>query len=59
MLIRLGEIIQDAREYKEVTRAELDEYAGVSEELIEKIEEDHTIDKPNYEQDLSRLLHTS
>ena len=58
MLIRLGEIIQDAREYKEVTRAELAEYAGVSEELIEKIEEDHTIDKPNDEQDLSRLLRT-
>jgi transcriptional regulator with XRE-family HTH domain len=43
-LIRLGEIIkQDAREYKEITRAELADYTGVSAEQIEEIEEDHTI----------------
>jgi hypothetical protein len=29
MLIRLGEIIKDAREYKEITRAEVAVYAGV------------------------------
>lgn len=40
MLIRLGEIIKDAREYKEITQSELAEYAGVSEE---QVEEDHTI----------------
>ena len=34
MLIRLGEIMKDAREYKEITRAELAKYAGVSEEQI-------------------------
>jgi transcriptional regulator with XRE-family HTH domain len=43
MLIRLSEIIKDAREYKEITRAELAEYAGVSEELIAEIENDHTV----------------
>ena len=43
MLIRLGEIIKDASEYKEITQAELAEYAFVSEEQIEEIEEDHTI----------------
>ena len=43
MLIRLGEIIKDAREYKEITLAELAEYAGVSEEQIQKIEENHNI----------------
>ena len=42
MLIRLGEIIKDAREYKEITRTELAEFAGVSEEVIEEIEEDNT-----------------
>ena len=30
MLIRLGEILYDAREYKEITQAELAEYAGVT-----------------------------
>ncbi len=40
MLIRLGEIIKDAKEYKESTRAELVDYAGVSEE---KIVENRTI----------------
>jgi len=30
MLIELGEIIKDAREYKEITQAELADYAGVS-----------------------------
>jgi len=34
MHIRLGEIIKDAREYKEITRAEVADYAFVSEELI-------------------------
>ena len=43
MLIRLGEIIMDAREYKEITRAELADYAFVSEELIVEIEESRTI----------------
>ena len=43
MLIRLGEIVRDEREYKEITRAELADYAGFSEEKIEEIEEDHTI----------------
>jgi len=43
MLIRLGEIIKDAREYKEITRAELADYAGVSEGQIEEIEENHTV----------------
>ena len=47
MLIRLGEIIKDAREYTEVTRAELAEYAFISEEQIEEIEEDHTV--PNFD----------
>jgi len=43
MLIKLGEIIKDAREYKEITRAELAEYAGVSEEKVEETEENLTI----------------
>ena len=43
MLIRLGEIIKDAREYKEITHAELADYADVSEEQIEEFEEDHTV----------------
>ena len=43
MLIRLGEIIKDAREYKEITRAELADYAGVSESQIEEIEENRNI----------------
>ena len=41
MLIILGEIIQDAREYKEVTREELAEYADV---IVLKVEEiDRTV----------------
>jgi transcriptional regulator with XRE-family HTH domain len=43
MHIRLGEIIKDAREYKEITRAELAEYTFVSEEKIVDIEEDRTV----------------
>ena len=43
MHTQLGETIKDAREYKEVTRAELAEYAFVSEKQIEEIEENHTI----------------
>jgi len=43
MLFRLGEIIQDVREYKEIKRAELADYADVSEEQIEAIEECRTI----------------
>ena len=43
MLIRFGEIIKDAREYKEITRAELADYAFVSEEKIVEIEENHTV----------------
>ena len=43
MFIRLGEIIKDAREYKEITRAELADFAFVSEEQIEAIEQNHTI----------------
>jgi hypothetical protein len=40
MLIRLGEIIKDSREYKEIKRAELAGYAFVSEEQIEEFKED-------------------
>lgn len=43
MLIRLGEIIQDAREYKEITRANVAEYVGVSEEIIKEFEENRTV----------------
>jgi len=43
MLIRLGEIIKGAKEYKELIRAELAGYTGVSEEQIIKIEKNHTI----------------
>ena len=43
MHIKLGEIIKDAREYKEITRAELAEFAFVSEEKIIEFEEGHTI----------------
>ena len=43
MHLRLGEIIKDARQYKEFTRAELAEYAGVSEEQIAEFEEGRTI----------------
>jgi DNA-binding XRE family transcriptional regulator len=39
MQLRLSEIIKDAREYKEITRAELTEYADVSVEKIEEIED--------------------
>ena len=39
MHIRLGEIIKDAIEYKEITRAELADFAFVSEEQTEEIEE--------------------
>ena len=39
MQFRLGEIIKDAREFKEITRAELAEYAFVSEEQIAQFEE--------------------
>ena len=39
MFIRLREVIKDAREYKEITGAELAEYAGVSEEQIVQFEE--------------------
>ena len=43
MHIRLGEITKDARKYKELIRAELAGYTGVSEEQIIKIEKNHTI----------------
>ena len=43
MLIRLGEIIKDAREYKEITHTELAEYAFVTEEQIAEFEESHTV----------------
>ena len=43
MLIRIGDIIQDAREYKEITWAELAEFAFVSEEQATEIEEGHFI----------------
>ena len=43
MHIRLGAIIKDAREYKEITRAELADYAFVSEEKIVEIEENHIV----------------
>ena len=35
--------MKDAREYKEVTRAELAEYAFVSEEQVEKFEESRIV----------------
>ena len=38
MLNRLGEIIKNAREYKEITRAELADYAVIPKEKIEEIE---------------------
>ena len=47
MLVRLGEIIKDTREYKEITRAELADYADVSGEQIEEMEENYTI--PNFD----------
>ena len=40
---RSSGLIKDAREYKEITRAELAEYAGVSAEKIEEIEQDRTV----------------
>ena len=40
MIRRLGEIIKEAREYKEFTRVELAEFACVTEETITEIEED-------------------
>jgi transcriptional regulator with XRE-family HTH domain len=43
MHIKLGEIIKDAREYKEITGGELAEYVGVSEEQDEEIEENHIV----------------
>ena len=43
MQLKLGEIIKDAREYKEITRAELAEYAFVSKEQIVQFEEGQTI----------------
>jgi transcriptional regulator with XRE-family HTH domain len=43
MLVRLGEIIKDSGEYTEATRAELTDYAGVSEELIEEFEEGRAV----------------
>ena len=43
MLLRLGEMIKDAKEYKEITRAELSEYAFLSEERIVQVEEGHSI----------------
>ena len=43
MLIKFGEMIKDAREYKEITRAELAEYACVSVEQIEAIEENRIV----------------
>ena len=43
MHVRLGEIIKDTREYKEITQTELAEYAFVSEEQIEEIEEGCTV----------------
>lgn len=51
MLIRLGEIIKDAREYKEITRAEIADYAFVSEE---KIVENRTI--PDFDTTLQMFL---
>ena len=43
MLIKLGEIIEDAREYKDITRAELAKYAGVSVKKVEDIEENRIV----------------
>ena len=43
MFIRVGEMIKDAREYKEITRAELAEYAFVSEEQIEEYEKNRIV----------------
>ena len=43
MLIRLGEIIKDAKEYKENIQTELADYTDAAEEQSEEIEENHTI----------------
>ena len=43
MLIKLGKIIKDTREYKEITRAELSEFAFVSEEQIKAIEDNRIV----------------
>ena len=43
MINRLGEIIKDTREYKEVTRAELAEYAFVTEEQTEEFEQNRAV----------------
>ena len=36
-------MIKDAREYKELTRAELADFVGLSEEMIEEIENNTTL----------------
>jgi transcriptional regulator with XRE-family HTH domain len=43
MLVRLGEIIKDTREYKEITRAELAEFACVTAEKVEAIGENRIV----------------
>ena len=43
MHIRLGEIIKDARQYKEITQGELAEFAFVSEKMIEEFEQNRAV----------------
>lgn len=54
MSIRLGEIIKDAREYKEITQAELADYAFVSEEKITEFEDNITT--PDFDTTLQMFL---
>jgi transcriptional regulator with XRE-family HTH domain len=49
MQTNIGEIIKDAREYKELTRAELMDFVGLSEEMIEEIENNTTL--PDFDTD--------
>ena len=43
MHLRLGEIIKDARQYKEFTQAELANFAFVTEEQIAELEGGRTV----------------
>jgi transcriptional regulator with XRE-family HTH domain len=43
MQTKICEMIKDAREYKELTRAELADFVGLSEEMIEEIENNTTL----------------
>jgi transcriptional regulator with XRE-family HTH domain len=43
MQTKICEMIKDAREYKEISRAELADFVGLSEEMIEEIENNTTL----------------